>query len=188
MHPHLSRLLAGLAALVVFAGPAGAQEGFSLKGSLIFNRSTAEQLEHDRERLRDAAGFNVGAELVLPLGVGLGVAAYQAGNVRDFDLSEGSLNFLAEANYFMRLPLLPLAPYAGLHVGLGSYRLRDLSPHDPPRPEIDFGDLGYQLGLRFQPSARFGLDAQYRRVSGSLAGAQDSRFETRQVLLGVTLF
>lgn len=189
MRTGLRGLLLGVALLGATATLAPAQDGFALKGSLVFNRSDVDASRESGvgsvNDLPDAAGFNLGAEYVVgPLGIG--IAGYQAGNVRDYSLSEGSLNFLAEANYFLKLPVLPLSPYAGVHVGLGSYKLGDLD--DRPRPEVDFGDLGYQLGVRFQPTRFLGLDAQYRRVSGSLADVQDSRFETNQFVVGVTLF
>src|SRR5690606_10427389 len=97
-----------------------------------------------------------------------------------------SLVMLAEANYFINIPLLPITPYAGLHVGLGTYDLDDVE--NAVRPEVDFGDRGWQVGLRFQPTPMFGLDAQFRRVSGSLSGEQDASFDTNQVLIGVTIF
>jgi len=165
--------------------PLNAQSGFALKGSAVFNSSDVEA-EGTETDLADAAGFNVGAEYILPNGIGLGVAGYTVGSPSDFDVSEGSLVMLAEANYFINIPLLPITPYAGLHVGLGTYDLDDVE--NAVRPEVDFGDRGWQVGLRFQPTPMFGLDAQFRRVSGSLSGEQDASFDTNQVLIGVTIF
>lgn len=173
-------LLLGTALVAVAAVPAHAQSGFALKGSLVFNNSNIEAENFD------AAGFNLGAELVLPMGIGIGVSGYTAGGPDDFDFSEGSLNFLAEANYFLNLPLLPVTPYAGVHTGLGSYNFDEIS--EGPRPEVDFSDLGYQAGIRLELTELIGLDAQYRRVSGSVAGEQDAEFENDQFLIGVTLF
>lgn len=177
-------LLAGLVAAL--SVPAHAQGGFALKGGLVFNSS---DVEGDRSELgfSDAAGFHLGAEFVLPAGIGVGLSGYTAGSPGAFDPSEGSLIVLADANYFFSLPLLPIAPYAGLHTGLGTFKLSD-AREGTARPEVDFGDLGFQLGVRFQPSALIGLDAQYRRVSGSLEGTQDADFETNQFLIGVTIF
>lgn len=171
--------------LGLLAAPAAAQDGFALKGGAVFNRSTVDD-EGRNLSLSEAAGWNLGAEIVLPLGLGVGISGYTSGSPDDFDASQGSLVVLGEANYFLRLPFLPVAPYAGVHVGLGTYTLDDVE--DRVRPEVDFGDLGYQLGVRFQPTAVLGIDAQFRRVSGSLAGQQDASFDTNQVLLGITLF
>lgn len=181
-----SILLLLLIAAAGTAAPALAQSGFALKGGLVFNSSDVEGDRSDLD-LSDAAGFHVGAEYVLPAGIGIGVSGYTAGAPGDFSVSEGSLLVLADANYFLNIPLLPLSPYAGLHVGLGTLELSDFE-EGTARPEVDFGDLGWQIGLRIQPSALIGIDAQYRRVSGSLRGAQDTSFDTNQFLIGVTVF
>jgi len=173
------------AGLLAAASPAAAQDGFALKGGALFNRSTVNE-EGTGLSLSEAAGWNVGAEVVLPLGLGVGISGYTAGSPDDFDLSQGSLVVLGEANYFLKLPFLPVAPYAGVHVGLGTYTLDDVE--NAVRPEVDFGDLGYQFGVRFQPTALLGIDAQFRRVSGSLAGQQDTDFESNHFLIGLTIF
>jgi opacity protein-like surface antigen len=178
-------LIAAVAGAAV-AAPTAAQDGFALKGGLVFNSSDVEGDRSDLE-LSDAAGFHVGAEYVLPMGIGVGISGYTAGAPGDFSVSEGSLLVLADANYFVSIPLLPLSPYAGLHVGLGSFEMSDFEEGEA-RPEVDFGDLGWQIGLRFQPSSLIGIDAQYRRVSGSLSGTQDTSFDTNQFLIGVTVF
>lgn len=178
-------LMSALALGAAGAVPVAAQSGFALKGSAVFNSSSVETSGTDLD-LDDSRGFNVGAEFVLPMGVGVGVSGYTAGSPNDFDTSEGSLIMLGELNYFFNLPLLPITPYAGVHVGLGSYDLADVQGR--VTPDVDFGDRGWQVGLRFQPIPLIGIDAQYRRVSGSLEEGQDSEFETNQVLLGITLF
>ena len=60
-------------------------------------------------------------------------------------------------------------------------------------PDLELGDdsrsqLGYQFGLRFQPTPMLGVDAQWRHMSTSTAAGQSGRFERNQVLLGITLF
>jgi hypothetical protein len=170
---------------LVISSPVAAQDGFGLKLGGVFNSSTVEERETDL-RLADAAGWNVGLEYVLPGGIGVGVSGYTTGSPTNFDTSQGSLVLLADLNYFFRLPLLPIAPYLGLHVGLGTFQMQDVQ--EGARPQVDFGDRGYQFGVRFQPTSILGLDAQLRQVSGSIAGSQDSSFETRQIILGVTLF
>lgn len=179
----LGLLSAGL--LAGAAAPASAQDGFALKGGAVFNRSSVDDDGRNLD-LSDAAGWNLGAEVVLPLGLGVGISGYTVGSPSDFDASQGSLVVLGEANYFLKLPFLPVAPYAGVHVGMGTYTLQDVE--NRVQPEVDFGDLGYQFGVRFQATPMLGLDAQVRRISGSLAGQQDVDFETNQVLLSVTLF
>lgn len=182
-----SKIVFAMVALTLAAAaPTSAQSGFALKGGLVFNSSDVEGDRSDLE-LSDAAGFHVGAEYVLPAGIGIGISGYTSGAPGDFSASEGSLLFLGEANYFMDLPLLPVTPYGGAHVGLGSFDMSDFE-EGTARPDVDFGDLGWQIGLRFQPMALLGIDAQYRRISGSLRGEQDTSFETSQFLIGVTLF
>lgn len=177
--------LLGLGLTAAGAPRAAAQDGFALKGSAVFNRTRVDD-QGRRLDLTDAAGWNLGAEVVLPMGLGVGISGYTSGSPDDFDASRGSLLVLGEANYFLRLPFLPVSPYAGVHVGLGSYSLDDVQ--DGVRPDVDFGDLGYQFGVRLQPSALIGLDAQVRRVSGSLSGVQGADFENHQVLIGITIF
>lgn len=172
-------LLAGTVA------PAVAQSGFALKAHYLYNGSAAE----GADRIPSAGGFSVGAELVLPLGIGVGVSGYAAGDPTDFDAETSSLGALAEANYFFGLPLLPVSPYVGVHAGLGMVN-RDRLEDDP---DISLRDrsgrqLGVQAGVRVQLGSALGVDAQVRRVSLSAAAEQDESLERTQVLLGVALF
>lgn len=178
-------LAMGLA--IAGVAPVAAQSGFALKGGLVFNSSEVRGADSYDVRPSDAAGFHLGAELVLPLGIGIGVSGYTAGSASDFDASEGSLVMLGEANYFFDLPVLPVTPYAGLHVGLGTLDLRQVDG-GAPQPAVDTGDLGYQVGARLRLGRMLGLDAQYRRVSYSLQDQQGPEFDNDQLLLGVTLF
>jgi hypothetical protein len=169
--------------LGALAAPAAAQSGFALKGHYIYNRSVVEA----GQRLPAADGFGLGAEFVLPFGLGVGVTGYTSGSVSEFSDASNVVG-LAEANYFLKLPLLPIAPYVGVHAGLGTYTREDLVFSDRPRLRDTHTHIGYQFGVRFQPIRVIGFDAQYRRVSDWAAGEQDVRFERGQVLLGVTLF
>jgi len=171
--------------LVGGASSAWAQSGFGLKVGGVFNSSTVEERETDL-RMADAAGWNLGIEYVSAAGLGIGVSGYTAGSPTHFDRERGSFVVLADANYFLRIPLLPIAPYAGVHLGLGTYRLEDVQ--GGVRPRVGWRDRGRQYGVRFQPTSMLGIDAQFRRVSGSLADEQDRSFQTRQIVLGVTLF
>lgn len=178
-------ILSTLALAFGAAGTADAQSGFALKGSLLFNSSSVEA-EGQNLDYEDSNGFNVGAEYVLPFGIGIGISGYTAGSPDDFNFSEGSLITLGEVNYFVNVPALPISPYIGVHTGLGTVEISEIE--DTPTPEVDFGDIGFQVGLRFQPHSMFGVDAQYRRISGSLRQAQSADFESNQFLIGVTLF
>jgi hypothetical protein len=108
-----SLMLVGLLApvLALGASPAAAQDGFALKFGTVFNSSTVEDRESDL-RLSDAAGWHLGAEYVFA-NLGVGLSGYTAGGPSDFSMSEGSLVFLGEANYFFKLPLFPVSPTRG---------------------------------------------------------------------------
>ncbi|HEU0079020.1 MAG TPA: outer membrane beta-barrel protein, partial [Longimicrobiaceae bacterium] len=174
--------------LLVLGSAAGAhaQQGFALKGHYIFNSSSVN--EERADTLPDASGVSIGAEFVLPLGIGVGVSGYAAGGATDQDVETSALTVLAEANYFLNLPLLPVSPYAGVHAGLGRFSKEDLN--DPQAPDIEDTrtQLGFQVGVRVQLGSMLGLDAQYRRVSTSAAENQGGDLERNQYLVGVTLF
>ncbi len=176
-------LLGGLLCLGIVA-PAAAQSGFALKGHYLYNSSAAGGI---RSQPSASNGVGIGVELVLPLGVGVGVSAYRARGGVEPGEEAGTTVFLAEANYFLRLPL-GLSPYVGVHAGLDTRLRRD--PEDPGRGffKDSRSQLGYQAGLRLQPISLIGLDLQYRRMSTSAALDQGTRLERGQVLIGVTLF
>jgi opacity protein-like surface antigen len=173
-----------LAALTLAAAPLQAQSGFALKGHYLYNENTAR--DSDR-KVPNEDGFSIGAEIVLPFNVGVGLSAYTNGRAREADLETQSFGVLAEANYFLDLPLLPVTPYAGIHAGLGRYTTDDLDDINAEF-EDDRTQLGFQLGLRFQLTSLIGLDAQYRRVSDSATSDQSPDLDRNQVLVGVTLF
>lgn len=174
--------------LIASVSPAAAQSGFALKGHYVFNSSKAD--EYQGNRVPAADGFGIGLEYTLPLGLSVGVNGYTAERRLDSDLFTRDYTVLAEANYFLNLPLLPITPYAGVHAGLGNYKRENLGdPATDPRFKDTTGSqLGYQFGLRFQPSFLIGFDAQYRRISDSARIDQDTRFEQSQILLGITVF
>jgi hypothetical protein len=169
--------------LAAAAAPAFAQDGFALKAGYLYNRSQVEGATD----VPTASGFGLGVEYVLPGGVGLGVSAYSAGSVREFDVESGTLNVAAEANYFLRIPLLPLAPYGGVHAGFGRYSRGDGSTPGT-RPDDGWRELGWQVGMRVQLLPILGLDAQFRRVSTSLETNQGEGLSREQVIIGVALF
>ena len=183
----LTRQLATAFLLVSAAAatPVAAQSGFALKGHHLYNGSTADEVN----RIPSANGFSVGAELVLPLGLGIGVSGYAAGNPSDWDAATSSLGALAEANYFFGLPLLPVSPYIGAHAGLGVVNRDRIEDGSEPSFQDKTGrQLGVQAGVRLQLGSALGLDAQIRRVSLSASQEQDGSLERTQVLLGIALF
>lgn len=182
---HLLVLAFGLTGALAL--PADAQSGFALKGHYIINQSAAEEAQATRQ-LPAADAFGIGAELVLPLGIGVGISGYTTSEDVGQDYEATELTVLGEANYFFKLPLLPIAPYAGVHAGVGR-----VSRDNVTNPNFEIADktrsqLGFQLGVRVQATPMIGLDAQWRRMSTSAASEQDDRLERNQVLLGVTLF
>ena len=184
----MRRFYSLLAAAVLTAGaaPVSAQSGFALKGHFLYNQSTAEEADREDE-LPSEDGFSLGAEFVLPMNIGVGVSAYANGRAREADVETQSFGVLAEANYFFDLPIIPITPYAGVHAGLGRFTYEDIGSAEP-EIEDSRTQLGFQLGLRWQLTRMFGIDAQYRRVSDSASDSQSIDLERNQVLVGVTLF
>jgi hypothetical protein len=97
---------------------------------------------------------------------------------------------LAEANYYLDLPALPIRPFVGAHVGLGSWswNVRDELVEGDGFSDLDRAKLGWQLGVRVNLPGPLSIEAMYRRMSASAAEAQDPGFEADQVLLGIRLF
>ncbi len=185
----MKKALTLAAAALLLGGSAAslhAQQGFALKGHLLFNKSTVDEANETRD-VPDEDGFGLGAELVLPMGIGIGISAYTNGKASNADFETQSFGVLAEANYFLDLPVIPITPYAGLHAGLGRYTIDDL---DDPDPEIEDSrtELGWQVGARWQITRMFGIDAQYRQVSASASEDQSPDLERKQVLVGITIF
>ena len=178
-------LIAGAALSAAFAGAASAQSGFALKGHYIVNSSAADDAQAARQ-LPDADAFGLGAEFVLPFGIGVGVSGYTAQD--DTEIESREFTILGEANYFFKLPLLPIAPYAGVHAGLGVLDQESVSDPALEIQDKSRSQLGFQLGVRFLLTQLVGLDAQWRRMSTSADEDQDDRLERDQVVLGVTLF
>src|SRR4051812_38975552 len=181
--------VAALAALAV-APALQAQSGFALKGHYVFNQSKVDDARSSGfSDVPSPDGFSVGAEFVLPMGIGIGASAYTEGKATDVDTRTSSFAVLAEANYFARLPVIPLRPYAGVHAGIGRYTIEDVSG-GTASPEIKDNrtELGYQLGVRWQVTSMLGIDGQYRHVSDSASKDQSPDLERNQFLLGVTVF
>jgi hypothetical protein len=176
-------LTVAAAALLFTAAPLVAQQGFSLKGHYIYNYSTVE----GADTIPSAQGFGIGAEYVMANRLGVGASLYTAGSVGDFDVETSTVTLLGEANYFFRLPVLPISPYVGIHAGFGSFTYEGVQDGDRPETDDLGARIGYQGGIRVQLTQLFGLDAQLRRMSSFVSeGVGD--FEQTQLLVGVTLF
>jgi opacity protein-like surface antigen len=191
----MTRFMSGISATVLllillFAAPASAQTGFGLKGHLVYNASTAQTFQNDPnvDAAGNFAGFNLGAEYVLPMGLAFGVTGYASGDPRDTDRGTIFLA-LAEVNYYLDIPALPLSPFAGVHVGLGSFSwdVRD-EGLGSDLGDLDRADFGWQLGARLQLMRGLAVEATYRRLSAPAEAAQNPGFESDQVLLGVRIF
>lgn len=178
-------LAAGAVLSLTFATPGQAQSGFALKGHYIINSTAAEGAQETR-KLPDADAFGLGAEFVLPMGIGVGISGYTA--EMDGGAESREFTILGEANYFLSLPVLPISPYVGVHAGLGVLDQDDVTDPSLEIQDKNRSQLGYQLGVRFQVTPLIGLDAQWRRMSTSADADQDDRLERNQVLLGVTVF
>jgi hypothetical protein len=179
-------LFVSLLVTAAAALPSRAQSGVALKGHVLFNETNAREAEQDR-RVPVSDGFSLGVEYVLPMGIGVGVTAYAEGKATESDLETQRFGVLAEANYFARIPVIPIRPYVGVHAGLGQFSYDDLDTADP-EIEDSRTELGFQVGLRWQVTPMIGLDAQYRRVSDSAGDSQSPELERNQVLVGVTVF
>lgn len=181
-----------LAALAAFAAAPAleAQSGFALKGGYVFNKSNVDDArESGFERVPSPDGFSIGAEYVLPMGIGIGATAYTEGSASNVDTETTAFAVLAEANYFLRLPVISIRPYAGLHAGIGRYTIEDVQA-GPSTPEIKDNrtQLGFQIGARWQVSQLLGVDAQYRHVSDRASEDQSPDLERNQFVVGITLF
>ena len=181
-----------LAALAAVAGVSTlrAQSGPALKVHYVFNQSKVDDARSSGfSDVPSPDGFSVGVEYVLPIGIGIGATAYTEGKATDVDTRTSSFAVLAEANYFAKLPVIPIRPYAGVHAGVGRYTIEDVSG-GTANPEIKDSrtQLGYQIGARWQVTSMFGVDGQFRHVSDSASKDQSPDLERNQFLLGVTLF
>jgi len=194
MKPYTAGTLAcgALVALTLLATPepAQAQSGFGLKGHLVYNASTAQTFreEPDASMGSDFAGFNLAGEYMFPFGVGVGLAGTAAGDPRDTDRATVFM-LLTEANYYLDLPALPVRPFLGAHVGLGtwSWSVRDEVTGEG-FSNLDRAKLGWQIGVRVGLPGPLSIEGLYRRMSASAKEGQDPGFESDQVLLGVRIF
>ncbi|MFS8637256.1 MAG: hypothetical protein FWJ74_04175 [Gemmatimonadota bacterium] len=189
-----SRLaVAGVLALLLTPLPLEAQRWYDeeydwfagrlkIKAHHIFDRSTFGISKGRIETPK--SGFGVGLEYVLENGWGFGLSGYTSGRVSEFDSESAVVVVIAEANYFLRMRALRLAPYLGVHTGLGTYRK---GASDFPSLHDNLAELGYQFGVRFQPWVYLGLDAQVRWMSDAAYRDQGEAFERTQVLLGITI-
>lgn len=191
----MNRTFALVATLVLAAAPLAAQadsapykggfnSGIKLRGAYHVNRS---EVQSSSDLPRDEKGYGLGVE-INGRHLGLGLYGYTAGKAQSFNSDTTSLIVVAEANYYFPIDMLRLAPYAGVHTGLGKIDKSYFQNAYVPRPQDGIGSLGYQLGVRFKPIPLISVDAQLRRQSGFAYESQDQSLERTQVLLGLTLF
>jgi hypothetical protein len=155
--------------------------GIKLRGNLHVNYSAAQ------DRPKQEHGYGFGLEIV-GNSVGLALYGFTHGRAAEFDYESTALNVVLESNYFLPISALRLAPYAGVHTGLGVFTNEYFEDPFLPRPRDSLKGLGYQVGVRFKPIPVIGLDAQWRRASASVSNAQNEALERNQILVGVTLF
>jgi hypothetical protein len=117
---HTTFALAAVAALA--AAPAlHAQSGFALKGHYVFNSSTVHDTRSSGfQSVPSPDGFSLGAEYVLPFGLGIGASAYAEGN--GTDLSARSFQVGA------RLQLTSLLGIDGQYRHVSDAASKDQSP------------------------------------------------------------
>jgi hypothetical protein len=186
----LACILSLLPLLPSAASSQGARErdfhtGLKLGGALVYNRS---DVAIRRGELDDSkVGWGAGIEWVRGT-LGIGLSGYTDGAVSELDASTRFV-VLAEANVYAPIPSVRIAPYVGVHTGLGAYTRAYFD--DPSLPSIGDrtpGSLGIQIGARWQPISLLGLDFRWRQLSESASELQDSPFQASQILLGATLF
>ena len=187
-----SRALLVLFALFVFPVAAIAQDadaskpsfnsGLKLRGDFHINGSNATADLNQSEN-----GYGVGLEII-GRHIGMGLYGFTEGQTKSFDKDETPFTFVLEANYFYPIERFRVAPFAGVHTGLGTYTSAYFDDPKFPTPQDGFRDLGYQVGIRFKPIPVIGLDAQWRRQSHSTARDQGESLDRNQVLVGITLF
>jgi hypothetical protein len=155
--------------------------GIKLRGNLHFNESAMEV------RAQEEHGYGAGLEII---GNHIGVALYgfTHGKTAEFDSEQSPVNVVLEANYFLPIERIRLAPYAGIHTGLGAFTKDYFDEPFFPKPRDNFKKLGYQVGVRLKPIPVIGLDAQWRRSSLSVAEGQHELLERNQFMVGITLF
>ena len=188
----MRKTMFAVAALAAFGGASAlrAQSGPALKAHYVFNQSKVDDARGSGfNDVPSPDGFSVGAEFVLPMGIGIGATAYTEGKATDVDTRTSSFAVVAEANYFLKLPVVPLRPYAGVHAGVGRYTIEDVSSGSAsPAIKDNRTQLGYQVGVRWQLTSMVGLDGQFRHVSDSASEDQSPDLERNQFLFGITLF
>jgi len=121
------------AALAAFIGvPAlQAQSGPALKASYVFNQSKVDDARSSGfDDVPSPDGFSVGAEFVLPMGIGIGATAYTEGKATDVNTRSSSFAV-------WRCPASAKALYPGGGTEPNSaWKARLLSTHCPSTRKI----------------------------------------------------
>jgi hypothetical protein len=184
-----------LALLAVSTSPAHAQyhrapdpgsfnSGIKLRGNLHFTQTRADVAT---EMPRGENAYGAGLEII-GRRLGMGVYGFAPGRTEGFEAERTAVHVALEANYFHPMERIRLAPYVGVHSGLGSFTRDYFADPHFPRPRDGRRDLGYQAGIRFKPIPLIGLDAQWRRQSRSITVEMGEMLERDQFMVGVVLF
>lgn len=166
------------------SGPFSFNSGIKIRGDFHVNRSSVKNSEELPEQ---EIGYGLGLELNGNK-LGLGLYGYTAGQAQSFDSETTPVIVVAEANYFLPVEALRIAPYAGVHTALGEFTKDYLKAPHLPKPQDGLREIGYQVGLRFRPLPLVGLDVQWRKQSRFAQDNQDASLEATQVLVGFTVF
>ena len=164
--------------------PSSFNSGVKVEGNLHFNRSSVDDISSVQQPEHD---YGLGIEVVGNQ-VGLGLYGYSVGRVNSFNSDTKKVVMVAEANYYLPIPGIRIAPYLGVHTHLGTFDRSFFDDPFFPGPKDGLSDLGYQIGVRFKPFSLVGVDAQWRRQSESAWEDQSGFLERNQVLVGVVLF
>jgi len=160
--------------------------GLKLGGAFVYNRSDVAIRRGDLEGSK--VGWGAGIEWVRGT-LGIGLSGYTGLSDVSIDATRTRFVVLGEANFYAPIRSVRVAPYVGVHTGLGAFTGAYFD--DPYLPSIGDrtpGSLGIQIGARWQPLPLLGLDFRWRQLSDSASELQDSPFQASQILLGATLF
>ncbi|HUE95524.1 MAG TPA: hypothetical protein VMN39_02645, partial [Longimicrobiaceae bacterium] len=177
------------AALLLAAAPLAAQKsaftsGIHLHGNFHFDRSTVERVGDVRQ---PEHGYGLGLELS-GANLGVGLYGFALGRAASFQRDSTPIYAVLEGNYYLPIESLRLAPFVGVHTGLGVFTRDYFDDPFLPAPRDGLGKLGYQAGVRFQPLPLVGVQAEWRQHASSVYDGIASASERRQILVGIVLF
>lgn len=162
--------------------PSSFVSGIKVRGNVHFNRTA---LNDPGLEARNAYGL--GLEFVARQ-VGVGLYGYSDGSSPSAHTDTTTVFVVAEANFYLPMEELRIAPYLGVHTHLGNFDRSWFDDPTVPRPQDGFDSLGYQIGVRYQPFPMVAIDAQWRQQSESVWNEQNGFLDRNQILVGVVLF